>query len=140
MKLSTDPRFIETLQSFPDEVQGKMEVLRELVHEIAQEEELVTELEETLRWGEPTFISNVGTSLRMGWSDKRPDQYGLFVQCSSLVIPTIRAVHADALRYDKNRGVLFQNEEDLPLDLLRPMIHAALVYKKVKKLPMLGIV
>ena len=57
LKLKTDPKVEAVFANYPDFVRDKMQHLRELVIETAEETEGVTDLEETLKWGEPSFFS-----------------------------------------------------------------------------------
>jgi hypothetical protein len=74
LKLKTDPRVEAVFANYPDFVRARMQHLRELVIETAEETEGVAILEETLKWGEPSFVTKNGSTLRMDWKEKKPDQ------------------------------------------------------------------
>ena len=65
LTLKTDPKINTVFANYPDFVRDKMQYLRELVIETAEETEGVTVLEETLKWGEPSFVTKCGSTLRM---------------------------------------------------------------------------
>ena len=50
MKLKTNSKVLEKFNSYPDFVRDRMQYLRELVIETAEEIETVKVLEETLKW------------------------------------------------------------------------------------------
>ncbi len=47
--------------------------LRHLVLETASETEGVNKLEETLKWGEPSYLTKNGSTIRMDWKKSKPD-------------------------------------------------------------------
>ena len=75
MELKTNPKVKEKLEDYPDFVQDKMQFLRELVLETAEETEGIKVIEETLKWNEPSFLTKNGSTLRMDWKAKTPNQY-----------------------------------------------------------------
>ena len=79
MKLKTDPKVEAIFANYPDSVRDKMQYLRQLVIETAEETESVNHLEETLKWGEPSFVTKNGSTLRMDWKEKCP----INMQCTS---------------------------------------------------------
>lgn len=74
-------------------------------------------LEETVKWGQPSFKALNGTPVRIG--TPKSGGFGLFVSCSSTVIADYAATFEG--RFDGNRGVLFESvaeAESQPLEML----------------------
>lgn len=115
-----------------------MEFLRNLILETAEETETVRGLEETLKWGEPSYLTKYGSTIRMDWKAKKPDQYCLYFKCTSKLVPTFREVYGDLFDYENNRALIFTNEADLPVKELKECIRMGLEYHKLKHLPLLG--
>lgn len=138
LKLRVNPKVAEVFANYPKEYQEKLNVLRHLILETAEELEEVKELEETLKWGEPSYLAKKGSTIRMDWKQKKPDQYALYFKCTSQLIPTFKAVYGDLFTYEKNRALLFTLEDELPVDALKHCISMALRYHRVKHLPLLG--
>lgn len=72
----------QKFDSYPDHIKPKMERLRELIYEVAEATEDVGELEETLKWSEPAYLTSQtksGTTIRIDWKEKNPDQIGMYV-------------------------------------------------------------
>ena len=65
-----DDSFEKRVEAFPMHVQPTFDCLRALVHEVAQKSE-ISQLHETLRWGEPSFVARHGSTLRMDWKENR---------------------------------------------------------------------
>ncbi|NNF18589.1 MAG: DUF1801 domain-containing protein [Flavobacteriaceae bacterium] len=139
LEIYSDPRVKEVFRDYPGDAAGKMRALRELVLETAREIDGLDRIEETLKWGEPSYITKGGSTLRMDWKPKKPDQYALYFKCTSRLVETFRAVFGSRLTYEKNRAIVMQLHEDLPVKELKQCIRAALTYHEVKKLPRLGI-
>ena len=138
-EIKTDPRVNEVFANYPDFVRDKMQFLRELVIETAEETEGVTKLEETLKWGEPSFVTKNGSTLRMDWKEKSPDQYAMNFQCTSRLVNTFRLVFNHKFQYEGKRAIVFKLNQKVPEMELKSCIKASLTYHNVKELITLGI-
>lgn len=138
LKLNTDPKVDEIFANYPIYVREKMDFLRSLVIETA-EEEGIDELEETLKWGEPSFVTKNGSTLRMDWKERSPGQYAMYFQCSSRLVETFRMVFNHTFKYEGKRAIVFQLDQKIPELELKECIKATLTYHKVKHLLTLGI-
>ena len=128
----------EVFESYPERIREKLLVLRDLVLETASETEEVGAVEETLRWGEPSYIVKGGSTVRMAWKNASPEQYALYFHCGTSLVQTFRMVYKDVLSYEGNRAVVFDVEDDISVDAVRHCILLALTYHRRKHLPMLG--
>ncbi len=138
MNITTDPRVPSKLQSYPEPIQEKMERLRALIHETAAAIPL-DQLEETLKWGEPSFLSKNGSTLRMDWKAKKPDQYALYFKCTSRLVETFKEVFGSTFNYEGKRAIVFSLEQELPIEELKQCITTTLLYHKVKGEERLGL-
>ena len=136
--IETDPALENRFADYPAPIKAKMDALRALVHEVAEETEMVSYLHETLKWGEPAFVTKTGSTLRMDWKAKQPEQYAMYFQCTSQLVPTFRFVFGEEMSFEGNRAVTFLLDAKLPKDKVKQCIAAALTYHKVKHLPTLG--
>ena len=139
LNVTKSPEFKHKLKSYPDFVRDKMQFLRELVLETAQEIPEVTNLEETLKWGEPSFLNKNGSTLRMDWKEKIPNHYQMYFNCTSRLVETFKLVFGDLFEYEKNRAIIFQLDQEIPVTEWKKCIKATLVYHKVKNDLTLGI-
>lgn len=138
MELKTSPEFESVFSNYPDSVRDKMLHLRRMVEEVAWEIGL-TDLEETLKWGEPSFLAKKGSTIRMDWKAKNPSQYAMYFKCTSKLVPSFRQVYDGLFDYEGNRAIVFQLDEEVPESELKDCIQAALTYHQVKNLPLLGL-
>jgi len=139
LSLKTDPNIDRVLANYPEHVRTKMQILRELVIETAEEAADIDRLEETLKWGEPSFVTKYGSTLRMDWKPKMPDQYAMYFQCTTRLVDTFRMVFGSEFQYEGNRAIVFPLNQKLPVPALKSCIKATLTYHKVKHLITLGI-
>ncbi len=137
--LKTNPAVNEIFANYPDSVRDKMQFLKELVIETAEETEGIDEMEITLKWGEPSFVTNNGSTLRMDWKEKAPNHYAMYFQCTSRLVDTFRMVFDSKFEYEGNRAIVFPLNQKIPVIELKECIKASLTYHKVKHLMTLGI-
>lgn len=133
-----NPAVAEVLQRYPAAAQKKLMVLRHLVLETATEIPGLGELEETLKWGEPSYISAIGSTIRIGWKIANPHQCALYFDCKTTLVKTFTELYSDVFRYSGNRALIFTLNGEIPVAPLKHCIALALTYKRRKHLPLLG--
>lgn len=139
IELKTNPEVELVFAKYPDKVRTKILALRELILETAKELPEVNTLEETLKWGEPSYLTKNGSTLRIDWKSKKPDQYAMYFKCTSRLVETFRIVYSNNFHFEGNRAIVFQMEVKIPKKELKECIKATLTYHTVKQLPTLGI-
>lgn len=138
MKLITNPLVNFVFDKYPAFVQPKMLHLRELVLSAASEINELEKLEETLKWGEPSYLTKFGSTVRMDWKEKNPEQYAIYFKCTSSLVPTFKTIYKNIFNYEENRAIVFKLNEKIPEVELKHCISLALTYHKIKHLPLLG--
>lgn len=126
-------------KSYPEKIQKPMLKLRQMVLDTAAESDAVTAIEETLKWGEPSYICKIGSTVRMDWKDTNPEQYALYFHCQTKLVDTFKELYPDLLHFEGNRAIVFGVDDELPLDEVKHCILLSLTYHKRKHLPMLGV-
>jgi hypothetical protein len=139
MKLSSNPKVKEVFENYPKEYRMKMLELRNLVLHTAKSINNIEEIEETLKWGEPSYLTKKGSTLRMDWKAKNPDQYAMYFKCTSKLVETFKVVYGDTFNYEGNRAIVFNLKDEIPEKELKQCIKAALMYHDVKHQVNLGI-
>ncbi len=84
-------------------------------------------------------MTRTGSTLRMDWKQKTPNQYQMYFQCSSRLVETFKMVFGALFEYEKNRAIIFQIDQEIPVAELKKCIKATLMYHKVKDDLTLGI-
>lgn len=89
-------------------------------------------LTETLKWGEPAFLTaatGAGTTLRLAWKPKVPEVLQLLVHCQTSLVTTWRDRFPE-LTAEGNRALHLPLAEPLPVSALRICIAGALSYHR----------
>ena len=123
--------------AYPEHIRPKLWELRSLILESAEQLQ-ISSIEETLKWGEPSYLSKQGSTIRMDWKEKAPLQYALYFNCNTSLVETFRLLYGDVFRYEKNRALLFALDEQIPRDALKNCLKMALQYHLLKDQPLLG--
>lgn len=105
------------------------------------ENEGIARLEESLKWGEPSYGHRGGSPVRFGWKPADPQNCRLLFHCQSRLVPTFRELYghgAEALTFEGQRAIAFEHASPPPEAVVRHCIVLALRYHSVKNLPLLG--
>jgi len=116
----------------------KLLFLRQLILDSAAETEGVSKLQETLKWGEPSYISKNGSTVRIGWKKCNPKQYAVFFHCKTTLVDTFKEIYRDTFKFEGNRAIIFNETDDIPIEALKHCVSLSLTYHSRKHLPMLG--
>lgn len=138
MEIISDPKVRTVFNNYPTVIRKQLNGLRKLVLETAAEIEGVKKLEETLKWGEPSYLTKYGSTIRMDWKEKNPDQFAIYFKCTSKLVPTFKAIYGDKFNFESNRAIVFKLQDKIPKAELKHCITLALTYHKVKHMPLLG--
>ncbi|PYF83200.1 uncharacterized protein DUF1801 [Marinomonas alcarazii] len=133
MNKAVTDRFAE----YPEDVRIRLEELRSLVLLVASDLAL-GEVEESLKWGEPSYSVKTGSPIRMDWKLKSPDHYGLFFHCQTKLVDTFRELYGEVLDFQGNRAIVLSLSKPLPKVAIKHCIELALTYHQRKNLPLLG--
>ena len=110
--------------------------LRTLIFKTAAANKAIGPLEETLKWGQPSYLTSrtkSGTTLRIGAIGKDDKHYGLFVHCQTSLVATYKELYPDQLIFEGKRCIRVDLEQDPPTDILRHCIELALTYHLHKR-------
>ena len=126
-----------TFKTYPKDAQQSLMHLRGLILETAKEQD-ISGLEETLKWGEPSYLAKNGSTIRIAWKTSSPERYAVFFNCRTRLLETFRELYPDEFDYDGKRAIWFDLDEVFEESALRHCIALSLTYHKVKHLPLLG--
>ena len=108
-----------------------MLVLRELIFATAAQTKGVGELEETLKWGEPAYVtsqSKSGSTIRINRKKLSGTQYAIYFNCQTTLVETFKTLFPNEFVFEGNRAIVFDVADKIPADALRYCIAAALTY------------
>lgn len=125
----------QTFASYPPNMRSKLLALRELIFQTAASTEGIGKLEETLKWGEPAYVtsqSKSGSTIRIDWKKSSPSQYAIYFHCQTNLVETFRTLFATEFKFEGNRAIVFNEFDAVPTDSLAFCIAAALTYHRSK--------
>lgn len=137
MNIEMDLNVKQKFASYPDDIAVLLAGIRELIFRVAQQDGIM-ELTETLKWGEPSYISTIGSTIRFDWKSKAPAQFCIYFNCNTSLVETFKELYGDTFIYEGHRALVFTIDQVLPVKELEHCISMALRYKKIKHLPLLG--
>jgi hypothetical protein len=121
--------------TYPSPVKARLLALRRLIFDTADTTEGVGALEETLKWGQPSYLtteSKSGSTIRIDQVKAEPGQYAVYFHCQTGLVETFREIYPE-LRYGGNRSILLDAGEKLPEPALRHCVALALTYHLRKR-------
>ena len=138
MQIKSDPKVKTVFENYPVHVKKQMLQLRELVLSAASEIDGLENLEESLKWGEPSYLTKNGSTVRMDWKKKNPEQFAIYFKCTSKLVPTFKSIYKNKFKFEGTRAIVFKLNDQIPEAELKHCISMALTYHKIKHLPLLG--
>lgn len=132
-----NPEVAAVFDSYPKHIRDKLMVLRQLILETAAATDRVGDIEETLKWGEPSYLTpqtKSGSTIRLGWKAAEADHYAMYFKCTANLVPAFRERFPTEFTYGGDRSIVFKLDEQVPVKELRSCIALALTYHLNKKL------
>ena len=138
MKFISNGKVADVFNRYPDPVKNKILRLRQLIIDTASDIEGLNELEETLKWNEPSYLTKKGSTIRIAWKPSAPTSYAIYFNCKTSLIETFKEVYGTVFNYEGNRAIVFEHSSTIPTEQLKQCIVSSLTYHSKKHLPMLG--
>lgn len=117
-------------QSFPEKVRRHLLALRQMIFDLSSKNENIGQIEETLKWGVPSYLTHhpkSGTTIRLQWTPAK-EQYGIYVHCQTSLIPDFKLEYPADLTYEKSRGIVFNESAEFPEEIIGIFLNRALTY------------
>jgi len=137
MRRITDTGVASVFKAYPAGIRAKLMVLRELVFDTAARTEGVGRLTETLKWGQPSYLTEetgAGTTVRIDRL-KAGDGYAVYFHCQSGLVGQFRELYSGTFTYEGKRAILFDAKDRVPARELRHCLALALTHHARKKKP-----
>jgi hypothetical protein len=122
--------------AFPKAIGRRLLDVRRLLFQIADETEGVGPLTETLKWGEPAYLtmaSGSGSTIRLGRVPSSEHDCAVLFNCRTTLVETFRDQFPDVFRFEKNRAILLGSAAPLPDTVLAICLRMALTYHKRRR-------
>ena len=134
-----DAQIVEKYNACPAHIREKLLFLRKLVFETASEINDAIDVKEALKWGEPSFLTQTGSTLRLDWKPSRPDQYAMYFNCKTKLVDTFKELYGEVFKFEGNHAIVFDENDIIPVVELKHCIALSLTYHRIKHLPLLGV-
>ena len=127
----------DAMTACPRSTRVQIDALRALIYETVAATPGVGEIEETLKWGQPSYLTHKpksGTTIRLGW-DEAGARLSLFVHCQTSLVDAWRDRYGDTLTLIGNREIALPTDQPLPRAALQHCIAMAMTYHWRKSAP-----
>lgn len=135
MKRFADKSVAAVFDGYPAPLRGKLMALRELIFDVARSTDGLGPLTETLKWGQPSYLTQAtgsGSTVRIDRL-KNGDGYAIYFHCQSGLVDQFRGIYPDTFRYDGKRALLFNGSARVPVKALGHCIGLALTHHLRKR-------
>jgi hypothetical protein len=117
--------------TYPPQLRRRLLAMRRLIFEVAKQTEGVGRLEETLKWGEPAYVTaqtGSGSTIRINRHKKQDRQYAVYFHCQTTLVDSFRGLFPDQFKFEGNRCIVFDAGDRVPTAELKICIGMALTY------------
>jgi len=132
-----NPKVAAVFQRYPHNRRVKLLFLRQLILDTAAAIKGVGDIEETLKWGEPSYLTpytKSGSTVRIDWKKSQEDEYAIYFKCTADIVPAFKERYPTEFKYGGNRCIIFNKDDVIPVEELKCCIALALTYHRNKKL------
>jgi hypothetical protein len=122
--------------TYPAPLKSRLLALRRLIFETARTTAGVGALHETLKWGQPSYVTaetKSGSTVRIDQVKSSPDRYAIYFHCQTDLVATFRELYPTEFTYGGNRSILLNAKDKVPEPALRHCIALALTYHLNKR-------
>jgi hypothetical protein len=112
-----DPAVDAVFGAYPKPLKAKLLALRRLILETARTTRGVGALQETLKWGQPSYLtpqSNSGSTIRIDQVKSAAGRYAVYFHCQTNLVETFRELYPTQLRFEGNRSIVLDVKDELP--------------------------
>jgi len=136
-----DPAVEAAFDAYPKPLKPKLLALRRLILDTAKTTSGVGALEETLKWGQPSYLTpetKSGSTIRIDAVKSGADRYAVYFHCQTNLVETFRELYPSEFSYGGNRCIILNAADDVPEPALRHCVALALTYHLKKRSPARG--
>lgn len=122
--------FLAKIGTWPDAAAQRFSEIRYLILSAAADAG-VGDITETLKWTEPAWRParpRQGSTLRAAWSQKRPNDIALFVDCKTTLSDTMRTRYPLEFKYEGSRALRLPLSEPLPAQAIDHLARLTFTY------------
>jgi hypothetical protein len=132
----SNPAVSAVFGSYPKPIKAKLLALRRLIFDTAATTKGVGELQETLKWGQPSYLTpetKSGTTIRIDRIKSSAGQYAVYFHCQTDLVETFRELYPKEFTYGGNRSIILDADKKIAEPALRHCVALALTYHLNKR-------
>jgi Domain of unknown function (DU1801) len=132
----SDPAVEAAFDAYPKPLKAKLLALRRLIFDTAGNIEGVGPLQEVLKWGQPSYLTQKtksGSTIRIDRMKSAASQYAVYFHCQTNLVETFRELYPTELSYGGNRSIILNADDEVPEPALRHCVALALTYHLNKR-------
>ena len=121
----------QVFEHYPANARHQLLALRDLIFKTSFNTAGVGQIEETLKWGKPAYLtpdSKSGSTIRIAWKKSAPSLYSMYCNCNTSLVDTFRTLFPSEFKLQGNRAIVLEVSEVVPKDASAFCIAAALTY------------
>jgi hypothetical protein len=133
---SSDRAVDEVFRAYPKPLKARLLALRRLIFDTAKTTNGVGALQETLKWGQPSYLTaetKSGSTIRIDRVKSAANEYAVYFHCQTDLVETFRELYPTQLRYSGNRSIVLNAADRFPETELRHCVALALTYHLRKR-------
>jgi hypothetical protein len=123
-------------RDYPDGLRQRLLSLRRLIFDVAATTAGVGELTETLKWGQPSYLTvqtGSGSTVRLDHVRSSPGRTAVYFHCQTNLVATFRELYSHDLRFEGDRAILLEADEAVRDPALRHCLSLAMTYHLRKR-------
>ena len=135
-KIIENPEVAAVFDAYTEKVKPKLMFLRKLIFDVASRTEGVGELKETLKWGQPSYLTTQtksGSLVRIDQIKSQEGKYAMYFHCQTTLVDTFKEMYQGVFEFGGNRSIIFSEKDKVPVEALSHCISMALTYHLNKR-------
>ncbi|MHA6299344.1 DUF1801 domain-containing protein [Devosia sp. CAU 1758] len=132
--ISLPPEVDGAFARFSESQRAELLSVRDLIFVVATEED-VGPLTETLKWGEPAYLteaSKAGSTIRLGVTKGASGRCAVFFNCNTTLVSGFRARFSDDFSFEGDRALILPGQGQWSRNALAMCLAEALTYHRAK--------
>jgi hypothetical protein len=131
MKAGMTSEVAKVFRAFPPKLRSKLISLRQLILKTAAKTEGAGALEETLKWGQPSYLTTEtkgGSTIRIDRIKAGEEKYAVYFNCQTGLVSTFRELYPKKFEYEGSRAIVLDANRKPDEKALAHCIALALTY------------
>ena len=126
-----DPVIESIYMRYPEFIRKKCLILRDLIFNVGSSDSRIGPINETLRWGAPSYIplkTKSGSMIRIHHYPNKCFDFALYFLCNTTLVDTFRQKYPNIFQFGGNRSLEFYIDKPLPLKEIEHCIYLSFTY------------